>query len=259
MIEFKNVSFSYRQQKIFDDLCFSLDDFTSAALLGLNGEGKTTFLKLLLGLLKPEKGRILIDGIDINRLNEEKRSRIVSYVPQDIDDSLSMPVFDFVAMGRIARRDFFKGPDEKEEEAVRSLLKQLGFEDHMKKDISALSSGQRRLIYLARAIYQDAGILVMDEPVSSLDLLKQHDLLSFLQDHLLSEDKKLIFSIHDPCLAYGYADTFLFFKDHRLFDIVKKKDTDCKEALKKDISALYENKVTVSFTGDKISMDVLVQ
>ena len=68
MIEFKNVSFSYRQQKIFDDLCFSLDDFTSAALLGLNGEGKTTFLKLLLGLLKPEKGRILIDGIDINRL-----------------------------------------------------------------------------------------------------------------------------------------------------------------------------------------------
>ena len=210
MIEFKNVSFSYRQQKIFDDLCFSLDDFTSAALLGLNGEGKTTFLKLLLGLLKPEKGRILIDGIDINRLNEEKRSRIVSYVPQDIDDSLSMPVFDFVAMGRIARRDFFKGPDEKEEEAVRSLLKQLGFEDHMKKDISALSSGQRRLIYLARAIYQDAGILVMDEPVSSLDLLKQHDLLSFLQDHLLSEDISSSFPSTIPVLPMAMPIPFCF-------------------------------------------------
>ncbi len=257
MIEFQNVSFSYRDQKIFEDLNFSLVDFTSTALLGLNGEGKTTMLKLLLGLLKPEKGKILIDGIDISTLSEEKRSRLLSYVPQQIEDPLNMSVLDFVCMGKISRRSFFKGPDESEKEEVRTLLKELQCGDLIARDLSALSFGQKRLIYLARAIYQDADVLVMDEPVSSLDFLKQHDLLSFLKDHLKRHNKKLIFSIHDPCLAYEYADSFLFFKEHRLFDAVSKKNKDHIDALRKDIASLYENRVCVRFDRDRIYMDLL--
>ena len=257
MIQFRNVSFSYRDHMVFEDLNFSLGDFKSTAILGLNGEGKTTFLKLLLSLLKPEKGKILVNDEDIQKLSDQKRAQLFSYVPQESDDSLNMSVIDFICMGKISQRSFFLGPDENEKQDALKLLKQLNCEALSQRDISALSFGQKRLIYLARAIYQDAKILVMDEPVASLDLLKQHDLLSYLKRHLEGNDKQLIFSIHDPCLAYAYADTFLFFKGHELFDIVKKTDPGHEEKLTRDIASLYENKVSVFLEYGKISLELL--
>ena len=256
MIRFNNVSFSYRDHKVFEDLSFTLDTFTSAALLGLNGEGKTTFIKLLLGLLKPDEGTIFIDESDINTLNEENRSLLLSYVPQQTDDTLSMSVLDFVCMGKISQRDFFKGPDDTEKETALSLLKTFECDEFSQRDISTLSSGQRRMIYLIRAIYQDSRIYIMDEPISSLDFLKQHELLHQLKDHLLKHDKQLIFSIHDPCLAYEYADTFIFFKDHQLYDVIKKTDDDFSKTFTTDVSALYDDKVSIRFIEGKMYMQL---
>ncbi len=252
MITFQNVSFSYPDKKIFDDLSFSLSDFSSAALLGLNGEGKTTLLKLLLGFLKPDKGKIIVDDADIQKLDAAKRSFLFSYVPQETDDTLKMSVCDFLCMARMNQRSLFEGATPADWQEVKHLLRQMGIEELFHKDLSALSSGQRRLIYLARAIHQNSRILIMDEPVASLDLLHQHDFLTFVNEQIRKEGRRLIFSIHDPCLAYDYADTFLFFQDGRLLNLVKRKDT---ASLIENIEALYQNKVSVFLREGKLYID----
>ncbi len=252
MIQFQHVTFSYPDQTVFEDLSFVLKDFSIAAVLGLNGEGKTTLIKLLLGLLRPDKGKILADGIDVRELDERKRSFLFSYVPQQTDDSLKMSVADFLCMARINQRPFFAGPRETDKKEALLLLKQMESEELFHKDLSSLSSGQRRLIYLARAIFQDSRILVMDEPVSSLDLLRQHDFLTFLSRQIQTEGRRLILSVHDPCLAYEYADSFLFFQDGTLRDIVKKEETGL---LIEDIEALYQNKVKVFLREGKLYID----
>ena len=257
MIRFQNVSFSYKESKIFEDLSFNLDDFSCASILGLNGEGKTTLIQLILGILKPDKGNIYIDDIDINTLNENKLSHLLSYVPQENDDSLSMSVIDFICMGSINRQNIFYGPSNQDKQSALSLLKQIGYEELADRDLLSLSAGQKRLMYLARSFFQDSKILVMDEPVSSLDYIKQYSFLNYLKDYLNKNNKKAILSIHDPILAYEFSDTFLFFKDHKLFDILQIKDNDSTKQFINDVTFLYDKKVEVISLNNKLYMNYL--
>ena len=199
-------------------------------------------MKLLLGLLKPDKGEILLDGLDLGKLNEEKRSKLLSYVPQENDDSLIMGVSDFICLGGINRQGLLKGPDENDRIRAKQILTDLGASSFFDRRLETLSHGQRRLIYLARAIFQDSRIMVLDEPVSSLDLIRQHDFLRLLKEYT-NKGKRILMSLHDPSLAYEYADAFVFFKDHRPFAVLSKNDPSFKERFLQAISELYDNRI----------------
>ncbi|MBQ9036294.1 MAG: ABC transporter ATP-binding protein [Erysipelotrichaceae bacterium] len=256
MIEVRNLSFSYKNQPVFNDLSFQLNDFSMAALLGLNGEGKTTLIKLMLGLLKPDNGEILINGKDIHKISENARSKLLSYVPQEMDSALSMTVSDFICMGAMNRQNIFSGPKEKDRRQAADILLNLDISDLEHSDINRLSSGQRRMAYLARTIFQNSDILIMDEPVNSLDYLKQHRFLSTLKNYIMNNDRKVIMSIHDPSLAYQYADTFLFFKDHGLSGILSRKDHDFEEAMCRNVSFIYDGKVDVSILNNQLLINI---
>ena len=252
MIRIDDLSFAYHSSKVFDGLSFSLEDQPVTAILGLNGEGKTTFIKLLLGLLKPDKGSILIDGQNIDTLNDQERSRLLSYVPQENDDSIIMSVSDFICMGGINRQDPFKGPDENDRKKALDILKKLDALRLSDRRLETLSHGQRRLIYLARAIFQDSGIMVLDEPVSSLDLIRQHGFLSLLREYTQKENRRVVMSIHDPSLAFEYADAFVFFKNQSSYDLLYRNDPSLKERFSDDVSALYDSKIRCEYIGDHL-------
>ncbi len=256
MIEIRDLSFAYRDNPVFKGMSFTLDDRPLTALLGLNGEGKTTFIKLLLGLLKPDQGSILIDAKDVVRLNDSERSRLLSYVPQENDDSLMMGVSDFICLGGINRQNLFKGPDEKDREAAKQILDDLGASSFFNRRLETLSHGQRRLIYLARAIFQDSLNMVLDEPISSLDIIRQHDFLGLLREHTRKKGKRVIMSLHDPSLAYEYADAFVFFKDHGAYDVLYKDDPAFKERFLQDISLLYENRIRPEYIGEHLFLNI---
>jgi len=252
MIRIDDLSFAYHSNKVFDGLSFSLENRPVIALLGLNGEGKTTFIKLLLGLLKPDKGNILIDGQNINTLNDRERSKHLSYVPQENDDSVVMSVFDFICMGGINRQDPFRGPDENDRKKALDILKELDALRLSERRLETLSHGQRRLIYLARAIFQGSSIMVLDEPVSSLDLIRQHGFLSLLRGYTQRENRRVVMSIHDPSLAFEYADAFVFFKNQRSYDVLYRNDPSFKERFSDDVSALYESKIRCEYISDHL-------
>ena len=257
MIDVKNIGFAYADVKIFNDLSFSLSDNSITAILGLNGEGKTTLIKLLLGLLKPEQGSIFVDDIDINKTDYLNRSKLLSYVPQDQEDSLELNVTDFICMGSINRQSIFSGPDADDRNKALGILKELNCEELIQRNMPTLSSGQRRLIYLARAIYQDSKIIIMDEPVNSLDYIKQHHFLSWLKDYSTKNNKQIVMSIHNPVLAYDYADSFLFFKEHKLYSLINKKDSDFYTELCKNIEVLYDNKVNIEIKDDHLYLNYI--
>jgi phospholipid/cholesterol/gamma-HCH transport system ATP-binding protein len=167
-IEFRNVDFAYDEDKVLDSLCFQVAKGEIKIILSGSGGGKSTILKLVLGLLKPDAGQILIDGDEITECDEEELQRIrtkLGMVFQEgaLFDSLS--VYDNVAY-RLHEREL---PEEQVEEEVRSLLQFVNLENELEKFPSQLSGGMQKRLSIARALVGDPMIVLFDEPTVGLD------------------------------------------------------------------------------------------
>jgi len=167
-VEFRNVSFSYDDKRVLNDLSFKLAQGEIKIILSGSGGGKSTILKLILGLLKPDKGQIFIDGEDITPLDEDQLQRVrdkMGMVFQEgaLFDSLS--VYENVAF-RLQEREV---PEEEIEKEVRSLLKFVKLEDAIEKLPAELSGGMRKRLSIARALVGSPRIVLFDEPTVGLD------------------------------------------------------------------------------------------
>lgn len=165
------------------------------AILGPNGRGKTTLLKLLLGALKPVQGRIRVQG----RL---------AFVPQLFQVSFPFRVLDMVIMGRARQIGLFSLPSKADEAAALDALARLGLADLAERSFDELSGGQRQLVVFARALASGADILVLDEPTSALDLKNQSIVLEWIAK-LRDEGLTVLFTTHHPHHAHAVADDAL--------------------------------------------------
>lgn len=192
-IEIKNLSFAYAKENVLKDINFTYDKSDFLAVIGPNGGGKSTLLKLILGLLTPTKGSVTI-AKDIT----------LSYVPQNtnINKEFPMKVLDAVLMGRLAKKKFgfFTSLDKQKARAALEQVRLRGFEN---KNVAKLSGGQRQRVFIARALCSDADILLLDEPTASLDKTSQHDVYELLKK--LNKDVGIIIVSHDTTVLLGYA------------------------------------------------------
>src|ERR1043166_2711315 len=167
-VEFRNVSFAYEDKRVLKDLSFKLAKGEIKIILSGSGGGKSTILKLILGLLKPDTGQILIDGEDITPLDETELQRVrdkIGMVFQEgaLFDSLS--VYENVAF-RLQEREV---PEKEIEEDVRSLLRFVNLEEAIGKLPNELSGGMRKRVSIARALVGSPKIVLFDEPTVGLD------------------------------------------------------------------------------------------
>ncbi|SHI08387.1 iron complex transport system ATP-binding protein [Pollutimonas bauzanensis] len=165
------------------------------AVLGPNGRGKTTLLKLLLGALKPQHGSITINGQ-------------IAFVPQLFQVSFPYRVLDMVLMGRARQIGLFSLPSRQDEAAALEALDRLGLAELAERSFDELSGGQRQLVIFARALASGADILVLDEPTSALDLKNQGTVLEWIA-RLRKEGLTVIFTTHHPHHAHAVADQAL--------------------------------------------------
>lgn len=175
-IEVKNLFFKYEKEIILENINFTLKDKEFMAIIGPNGGGKSTLLKLLLGFLKPLKGEIKIYG-----KNPKENSHIIGYVPQHTNFNLDIPitVFDVVMQGRLSKGKFFY--NKKDKEIVKEILNNLGIYDLKKRKIKDLSGGQRQKVLIARALAIKPKIIMMDEPTSAIDIKGQKEILDLIE------------------------------------------------------------------------------
>lgn len=220
MIVFDDVWFSYGDREVLKGVSFSASFDERIAVLGESGGGKTTILKLILGLIAPDSGKIIIDGVDITGLSEEELipiRRKFSIVFQEGALFDSLPVKENVAF---FMRELLKLPDEQIYSKVRELLSRVGIQDAEELMPEELSGGMHRRVAIARALaVGKTKMFLYDEPTAGLDPVNSERIMALIKD--LADKEKIGFMIitHVVYVAWRLCDRFIFIKDGNiLFD-----------------------------------------
>ena len=209
VLSVENLSFSYERKQILQNLSLSLKSGETLAILGPNGIGKSTFLKIVLGLLKAKSGQILIDGRDHASLSGKERAKLVGYVPQSENIAFSFKVKDLILMGVNANVGTFSRPSAEDRAMAEEAAQIAGVGEYLNLNVDELSGGMMQLVLIARSLVLRPKILVMDEPTSYLDVFHQNAVLSLIKK-LNSERKTcVIFTSHHPDHALAAADKTL--------------------------------------------------
>lgn len=186
-----DLSVSYDSVPALWDISLSIPQGVVAGIIGPNGSGKTTFVKTVLGLIKPLSGKVEFFGQPLADVRQR-----VAYVPQkgSVDWEFPITVRDLVLMGRYGRLGLFRRPRQADYAAVHEYLEKVGIEKFANRQISQLSGGQQQRVFLARALIQEADIYLMDEPFVGIDLATRSAIMTLL--HQLKEQGKTVFVVH---------------------------------------------------------------
>ncbi|WP_418184688.1 ABC transporter ATP-binding protein [Aliarcobacter vitoriensis] len=216
LIDAKNISFSYQKKEVLNDINFELHQGDILSLIGKNGCGKTTLLKILLGIYK-SSGNIKILSKNINDYKNKELAKLISYVPQTHQIPFDYTVFDVVLMGRLAHINLFSNYSQKDIEITIKNLEKVGILHLKDKIYSQISGGERQLAFIARALTQNAKIIFMDEPVTGLDYGNQLKLLKFLKE-LANEGYTFVKTTHYPDHALYASNKVMMLKDGKVLD-----------------------------------------
>ncbi len=198
-IELNGVWFSYNGRPVLEDVNLTLEEGNFTAVIGPNGGGKTTLLKLISGLLKPDKGQVRVFGKPPGN-----NALSIGYVPQDTGANVSVPVTvnKVVLMGRIKGGWGFSRFDKKDRAAACHALEQVGMSEHKDRLIWELSGGQRQRVLVARAICCEPGILLLDEPTASMGHAMQTQLYCLLKE--LNQSATILVASHELMVLSSY-------------------------------------------------------
>lgn len=194
VIEIIDCDFSFEKETVLQDVNLQIPHGDFVAVIGPNGGGKTTLLKLILGLLTPQKGSILVDGKP-----PQKALRTIGYVPQNVHVNRSFPVsvLDVVLMGMI---NIDTGADRSQ---AMAALERMEMGEYADRKIGALSGGQRQRVFIARALVSGPKLLLLDEPTASIDAKGQADFYRLLKE--LNNDITILLVSHDLLLISRYV------------------------------------------------------
>ena len=219
-VSLDKVSFSYEKKEVLKNLSAEIMSKRLCFVMGNNGSGKTTLLKTIMGFLVPQSGRIMVAGKDVSGLDTRSMSRLVSYVPQAIQLNTDFKVVDFLALGRTPHIGMINRMGDSDYEIIDKYVVQFGIEGYLNVEFNKLSGGQKQLVSIVRSLIQETPIIIMDEPMSALDLGKQVDLLkSFI--NLMNQGKTIIMTTHNPNHALSIECDVCFLKDGRIVSFGK--------------------------------------
>lgn len=209
MLDVDGVCFSYRSRPVLRGLTFRVNEGELLAILGPNGVGKTTALRCINAILRPQRGTILLEGRDVLGSPPDRIARSMGYVAQRVEPA-RLTVFDAVLMGR---KPHLQGrASDRDLKTVDSALKRLHLADLALRYIDQLSGGELQKVAIARALVQEPKLLLLDEPTSSLDLKNQLEILSLIRRVVVEHRVAAMMTMHDLNTALRFAHKFLLLK-----------------------------------------------
>jgi iron complex transport system ATP-binding protein len=209
ILEFVNVGFSYERNKEFiQELSFTVSDREFIGLLGANGSGKSTILKLASGILNPSNGLIKLWGKHLQSFRHKDRAKLLSYLPQILDMNVPFRVRELVVMGLYPYNIIPKM-------TVSEALEMVGLEGKSDLYIKNLSGGERRRAFIAMSLLQGTGLMLLDEPLANLDIKYQIEVIKLLRELMEKKNISIIMALHDINMALQFEKLILI-KDGKI-------------------------------------------
>jgi iron complex transport system ATP-binding protein len=215
-IKVNNLEFGYSSTPVLKDVTMKLTESEILGIVGPNGAGKSTLIRCIDRILKPKQGTILLDEQEIKNMSMMEVARRIGYVPQTGSRTFPITVFDTVLMGRRPHLGWRSG--DADIKKVVEVLKLMEIEDLAMSDLNELSGGQQQKVLIARALAQEASVLLLDEPTSNLDIKHQLEVMEIIKNLVATKKVSAIMAVHDLNLASRYTDRVIIMKLGRIID-----------------------------------------
>ncbi|MFA6803994.1 MAG: ABC transporter ATP-binding protein [Candidatus Methanomethylophilaceae archaeon] len=216
-IKIDDIDFSYSNAPVLNDITLDLEGPQFVTILGPNGVGKSTLIHCINKVLKPTRGSVMVDEINIDDIKLKDMAKKIGYVPYASTDSFPLTVIDTVLMGR-SPHSGWRSTDE-DLNIVYNVLKMLHIDDLAMRSFNELSAGQHQKVMLARGLVQDPEILLLDEPTSNLDIKHQLEVTYILKDLARSHNLLVIMISHDINIASKFSDKIILLRGGTIFSI----------------------------------------
>lgn len=249
-VEVRNLSFSYGDRQVLEDISFRVESGEMLSILGPNGVGKSTLFRCVLGLLSGYSGEVLINGRSGRTMSAQESAKHIAYIPQSSNPAFNYSVFDIVLMGATAGLSRFRSPGKEDMARCGWALEKIGISDLSERCFHRLSGGEKQLVMLARALTQNTPILMLDEPTANLDFGNQLKVLQQVQS-LAREGYTVIQTTHHPEQSYLFSDRILAIHRGRVLLDGAPKDVLTASTLRTlygvdvDVVSLYEDKARI--------------
>jgi iron complex transport system ATP-binding protein len=207
----------YGSTKVLEDVNLSVKGGDFAGILGPNGSGKTTLLKSISRILKPYKGTILLNEADIYSLKSVDVAKQLAVVPQETSIGFNFSALDIVLMGRNPHMKRFQMENEKDMAVARKVMNLTNIWHLAERPINELSGGEKQRVIIARALAQEPKILLLDEPLTHLDIMNQLEIMDLVKDLCVKEKLVVLAVFHDFNLAARYCNSAILLKDSKVF------------------------------------------
>lgn len=228
---------------VLNDVSFSISSGEMIAFLGKNGAGKTTLLRIIPSFLTPLGGDVLIDGVPVHSMSLQDKAKAIAYIPQFSQTAFAYTVRESVLMGRSPHISLFSKPSKNDERRALEILEELGILALADRPTNKISGGERQLVLIARALMQDARLLILDEPTSFLDYSNQLLVLEKTYE-LVKKGYACLYSTHNPDLALAYSTRVLAMDKGKIAFSMKPEELEGSDAL----SSIYKRPLIVERT-----------
>ncbi len=213
MLSVQGLRYFYHPTRIIlEDITFELNNHDILCLLGPNGTGKTTLLRCILSLHKPKGGVIRLDGRDIQKIHARRRAELMAYVPQATTVAFPYKAEDIVLMGRVSHLALGARPGKKDRKLAEEAMERLSISHLRDYSFNEMSSGEKQMVLVARALAQQARILVMDEPTANLDYCNQVKMLQVIKN-LAAQGYAILMTSHYPDHAFLACTQAILMRD----------------------------------------------
>ncbi|MEE1227775.1 MAG: ABC transporter ATP-binding protein [Lachnospiraceae bacterium] len=208
----EDLGFSIDHTKIVDGVSLEIQDGEFVGLVGPNGCGKSTLLKNIYRIYKPDTGKIFLDGEDVHEIKPKDFAKKMSVMVQENSVEFDLTVLDMVMMGRYAHKKLLQDSSKKDREIALKYLEEVGMKGYEGRSFLSLSGGEKQRVLLARALSQQAELIVLDEPTNHLDIKYQYQIMNILKRQNIT----VFTSVHDLNIAALYCDRIIVLKKGKL-------------------------------------------
>ena len=242
-LDVKNIRFSIESKLIIDGVSFDVERGKYIGIVGPNGCGKSTLLKNIYKVYKPDAGVVMIDGQDVAKMSSRDTAHEMSVMQQENIIEFDMAVYDMVMLGRYSHQKMFQNTKEKDKEIVMNAIREVGLTGYEERSFLSLSGGEKQRALVARALVQQAPVIILDEPTNHLDIGYQYQIMNILKRQKMTT----VSAIHDLNVASCYCDEIVMMKQGKIVAIGTPEEMFVPELIKELFGVdtqIFKNSVT---------------